>query len=307
MTPHLLPEPTNRRRPARFSSLLAQPGRLVRALSVAAGLTGTAGATLAEPPAPTPASRPAGTSNSIVASSVLAAIDADPELRGVHLFVSVVDGVAVIGGPVTSAAISKRAELVVSRVPDIREVRNGCFVFTGSGQDPLTRAVAERMKEGANPSRPALAELPSMLASPQSPAWNAPGSGGVQNSNQIALNRTGNEVVVRKPDQPIGGGLGAPVAPGAGSLPVSDSGREGYTVAGRLTGLPAAGPSDILTSAGNVKKIETRFANLTLELRDGVLVIGGSSPRGTDAWDLAEKLRQIPGVSRVVITANSSR
>ena len=36
----------------------------------------------------------------------VAALDAEAELRGVNLVVSVVDGVAVIGGPVPNAAIS---------------------------------------------------------------------------------------------------------------------------------------------------------------------------------------------------------
>jgi hypothetical protein len=59
--------------------------------------------------------------------------------------------------------------------------------------------------------------------------------------------------------------------------------------------------NDILTSASNAKKVEARFDNLTVEIRDGVIVIGGTSPRASDAWDLAEKIRQIPGVTRVVI------
>src|SRR5262245_38434261 len=59
----------------------------------------------------------------ITARAALAAIDADPELKGVNLVVSVVDRVAVIGGPVNSAAQSRRAEQVVRAVPGITDVR----------------------------------------------------------------------------------------------------------------------------------------------------------------------------------------
>ena len=44
-----------------------------------------------------------------------------------------------------------------------------------------------------------------------------------------------------------------------------------------------------------------RFAKLTVEVRQDVLVIGGSAPKVSDAWDFAEKLGKIPGVPRVAV------
>ena len=96
----------------------------------------------------------------MLARSALAALDAEAELRGVNLVVSVVDGVAVIGGPVPNAAISKRAERIVRAVEGMKDVRNTCFVSTGP--DPLLKAVAVKAASEL-PPRPVMGELPGVL------------------------------------------------------------------------------------------------------------------------------------------------
>jgi hypothetical protein len=315
MTPHLLPHSTSRRGYSRFTILCSLRGGILRTLAVAAGLGGIVGVASADPPIPTLPVRPAGVSDAIVARGVHLAIDADPELCRLNLLVSVVDGVAVIGGPVSSAAVAKHAEEVVRRVPDIKDVRNGCFVKTGP--DPLMRAVAERL--GSPPARQATTELPGVLTGPQPPVWGSPTPAGFQNPNLVAAaqqGKSGNTVVVLKPALPGGDGigvLGAPVGTsGLGSESASGGGRDSSTAPGKLTGTGSVVPSqasvsDILTSAGNVKKVEARFTKLTVEMRDGIIVIGGSAPRASDAWDLAEKLRQIPGVARVVIATTPGK
>jgi hypothetical protein len=269
----------------------------------------------ADPPVSPVSGRPAGVADAIVSRSVLVAIDADPELRGVNLVVSVVDGVAVIGGPVPSQAIAKRLEDVVRKVPEIKEVRNGCFV--ASGPDPLMRAVAERLGSPAN--RSAMPELPGVLTAPKPPVWASPAPAGFQNPNTVALASPGNTVVVRKPSVLSSDGtgvLGAPVGSTGPGTPSPSVVRDPYavpsTAPGKLTGtggttLSQAVISDILTAAGNVKRVEARFAHLTVELREGFLVIGGTAPRASDAWDLADKLRLIPGVERVVIATGSGK
>src|SRR4051812_14780184 len=75
-----------------------------------------------------PAADPTRMSDVILARSALTAIDADPQLREVNLIVSVVDRVAVVGGPVASAEVGKRAETVVRGVSGIADVQNRCFV-----------------------------------------------------------------------------------------------------------------------------------------------------------------------------------
>jgi hypothetical protein len=57
-----------------------------------------------------------------LARSALAVVDSDPQLRDVNLVVSVVDRVAVIGGPVPSEEAGRRAEVLVRGVPGIAAV-----------------------------------------------------------------------------------------------------------------------------------------------------------------------------------------
>lgn len=306
MSPHPLPTPSTCRGRRRHAILHDFPGRILRAAAVAAGIGGPVGVVSADPPAP---SRPAGAADAVLSQRVLTAIDQDPVLRRVNLVVSVVDGVAVIGGPVSSPAVSKRAEEVVRRVPEIKDVRNGCFV--ASRPDPLLEAVADRMRPSTLPPRPSMVDLPGVVSGPQ-----APPPAGI-NPNLVASGQAGATVVVQKPAMPAGEGLlGAPVGPGApGAAPTGPAASRNpgsSTAPGLLTGSGAGKPSmaaidDILTAAGNVKKVEARFARLTIEYKDGVLVIGGTSPRAADAWDLAEKLRQIPGVTRVAVAAAPGR
>ncbi len=297
MSPHPLPRPTILRCPACLT-ILPWGAAAVVLLGVHGGLGAQA---------PGVPNRPAGVSDALLARSVLKAMDADPELRGVNLVVSVVDGVAVVGGPVSSSAVAKRVEFVVKGVPDIKEVKNCCFVTPGP--DPMMRAVAEKMGSSL-PPRPAWADVPGAITGQPSVLIPPLGS-----QNLVATGSPRNPVVVRKPaDGPDL--LGAPVGP-AGSgpaavpAPVKDStsapGTAPVVLAGSNGVSPASNAADILTSAGNVKKVEARFARLTIELRDGVIQIGGTAPRASDAWDLADKLRQIPGVSRVVIAATADR
>ena len=63
------------------------------------------------PPAPpVMVAKPVTISDVTLARAVLAAFDADPVLKDANILVSVVDRGAVIGGPVNSEEVKKRAE-----------------------------------------------------------------------------------------------------------------------------------------------------------------------------------------------------
>jgi hypothetical protein len=308
MTLHSFPDPTNRRGPARLASLLALPGGFHRPLLGIAVSLSLVGVASADPRRGDNIVRPAGVSDAVLARTILTALDADNELRGVNIVVSVVDRVAVIGGPVASAAISKRAEWLVRQVPGIEEVRNGCFV--ASGPDPLLKAVATRI--GSTPSpKPSMAELPGVLPGSQSPAMTSPQMGAA-GPITVAAAPANNTVIARK--APIASGeamglLGAPVG-GSNSGPAMPSGPDSAvaaTVPGKLTGTNAATvalkPGDVLAAVKDIKKSSSRYAKLAVDLNDGVLVISGTAARATDAWDLAQHLRQVPGINRVVVGA----
>lgn len=235
-----------------------------------------------------PGTASARISDVMLARAALAALDQVEELRGVHLVVSVVDGLAVIGGPVPSVRHSQRAEEVVRAVPGIRDVRNTCFV--SSGPDPLLRAVADK---NWREQRPAKADIPGVWGQPGPPVSPFPLNGVARTDDRTKT------VIVRRPAEALPGGgevLGAPVSPYQPSpLPTRDVPA---TAPGTLT---AAARDNVLTAARLIQQSDPRFARLHIELRDHALWISGEVQQPEDAWELAARLRQIAGVDRVVV------
>ncbi|HSQ57380.1 MAG TPA: BON domain-containing protein, partial [Gemmata sp.] len=202
MSRHPLPNPT------------AQPGwhpfTILRILAVAGGVVsaaiGTAIAADPLPPSGTPTTPSAAVKDVALARSALAAIDAATDLKGVNLVVSVVDGIAVIGGPVASEKQSRRAEEVVRGVTGIVDVRNSCFV--AAGPDPLLRSVAQRMGSTL-PPRPTLYQVPGVLTNHLTPP--APYAEAIENRAVAMAATTSRETVValKPPVEP--GILGPPL------------------------------------------------------------------------------------------------
>lgn len=254
----------------------AFPRRSALAILCAFALAGVAPA---GDPIPAPAAAP-GVSDVLLARSALAAIDADPELRGATLLVSVSDRVAVVGGSVANARQSKRAEEIVRAVPGIAEVRNTCFV--SAGPDPLLRSVAEKLASSL-PPRPVMFDLPGVLTGVVAAMPPTPVAGARVTSPPATAPGT---VVALKPTADVGV-LGAPVGPASPAPPAA----------------PAAtvSRSEVLAAVEAVRKTDRRFDRLTVEWRDGSLVIGGSAPLASDAWDFAKKLQAVPGVARVTV------
>ena len=261
----------------------------LRSLALALGLAAFVSLTSAAEP---PASAAPGLSDVVLARSALSALDAEAELKGVNLVVSVVNGVAVIGGPVPSVAIAERAEQVVRKVRGMKEVRNTCFI--SSGPDPLLKAVAD--KAGSSlPPRPAISDLPGVLSNQVPP----PVSPFPPNTSVAATNANSTVVALKPPLSVPGAGniLGAPVGPAGTNTSTPVVPPVPATAPGQLTG----STTGVLSAVNDVRKTEARFASLTVELQNGVLVVAGSAPRPSDAWDFARKLQQVPGVSRVAV------
>lgn len=283
MSPHPLNTPHILRGRLSFASL--------RKLALMGGMAGYLGMAPAAEPTP-PASAAPSLPDVVLARSALTALDAEAELKGVNLVVSVVNGVAVIGGPVPSAAIAKRAEQIVRKVEGMKEVRNTCFV--SSGPDPLLKAIAE--KTGSLPPRPIMGELPAILGNPSTPPMSPFPQGG-----KVVIGNADSTVVARKPALSSSGAaglLGAPVGPAEPNTSSPVIPPASAAAPGQLTGSTAGG---VLAAANEMKRTEARFANLTIELRDGTLVVGGSAPLASDGWDFAKKIQHVPGVSRVVV------
>jgi hypothetical protein len=238
-----------------------------------------------------------------LARSALALVDSDPQLRDVNLVVSVVDRVAVIGGPVPSDDVGRRAESLVRQVSGIKAVKNHCFVQSGPGA--LIRAAAGSLPE----RQPFLTDLPGILPGTKWTAWNSESSAAEPGS--FALAHPGEKaVVVRRPSNPADNILLGPVGadPAAGGF-LSHSRPYSPVPRARLTSVPPApapvvlpaGPRDPRAAAAMIRAADPRFAGLKLEIVNGMLVISGTAKRSSDAWDLARQLRDVPGISRVVI------
>ena len=282
-----------------FSHLLTS--KSLRTLTLFAGAA-AAGQLLAADPLPpgAPVSRPVAISDVALARSVLAALDADPVLKDVQILVSVVDRGAVIGGPVSTEEIKKRAEAVVRAVPGIESVRNTCFV--DADPDPLLRAVASQMKPG---NKPTSAALPGLTPPPGAADGFIPKVPPQPPADLVAVNPS--KTVVAQHANVLGAPvnvLGAPVMPrptGAPALPPS-----GVPAPGALTGTTSAKPADVLAAVAVIRGADPRFAKLAAELKpDGGLFVTGSVVRTADAWDFAAQVRKVPGVIRVAMDPNT--
>jgi hypothetical protein len=217
----------------------------------------------------------------------------------VNLVVSVVDRGAVIGGPVTSEDIKKRAEAVVRGVRGIESVKNACFVQ--ADPDPLLRAVADRLRPNAPPTA---AALPGVALAPSSPDGFLPAVPPRPAPDSLAAAPNESKTVAQRPALPGVNVLGAPVSPAS---PGGMSAAPPATAPGALTGSPPK-PADLRAAVVAIRNADPRFARLAVELKpDGGLLVVGWSARAADAWDFAARLRKIPGVAQVAVDQNLVR
>jgi hypothetical protein len=223
-----------------------------------------------------------------------AALAADPELAGLPLMVSVVDRIAVVGGPVPGADLIDRIEAAVRRATGLSDVRVTCWV--PATDDPLRRMVGDRLKgAGSLPVPPlALAPRPDPTPSPAPLLALAP---------RPAEERTAADTVtVQRITAPpaLAGVLLDPVAPG-GVLPMpSPAGSYPTIPSPAVPAAPVSGPGAVPAVLAALKQ-DPRFAGLTVELRSGAAVIGGRAGRHADAWEFASAVRKLPGVERVIV------
>jgi hypothetical protein len=229
------------------------------------------------------AAPPAAATDPALERRARTALAADRELAGLALMVSVVDRIAVVGGPVPDAAAAARVETVVRAVPGLADVRVECWV-PSAGTDPLRKLVADRLRLDERPPlaltpRPAPDPEPPLLAlAPRPPEEPRPAA----------------TVTVQRITAPpaLAGLLLAPVA-GDGVLPMPTPTLPPQAV-------PAAGPAAAPTALAALRR-DPRFAGLTVEWRSGAAVIAGRAPRHADAWAFADVVRKLPGVGRVVV------
>lgn len=237
----------------------------------------------------------------LLAFQAKSALAADPVLAHVNLFVSVVDRVAVVGGPVPDAATMQQVERVLRGVPGLTEVKVRCWVALR--EDRFGERVREAMAQPPAPLPPLVyPTTPGRLqVDPRLMAW-----------NPDSASRGGNgSVVAQRPSQPpLSGFLLDPVVAGAKQLtPLIPE----LPMPGGADTMPNIPPQRVPVSpvsnaaptleqqVGALRASDPRFGWLTIRLDNSTATVSGRAARFADAWDYAAALRKIPGIDRVII------
>ena len=197
------------------------------------------------------------------------ALAADPRLG--RLTVSVLDRVAVVGGPVPDPAARQAADAIVRSVDGLAAARLNVWVPLAA--DPFVERVKSRLEPAPPPVVRAVSPPPSDLPPLALPTWPA-----LPPPRPTAPDPV---VVERQADRR--GWLSPPMVGGGGTIPPAD--------------VPVMPPARFarLTAA------DPRFRRLTVRVdAAGTAVIGGDGDPAA-GWELAAVLRHQPGVTRVIV------
>jgi hypothetical protein len=211
------------------------------------------------------------------------ALAADPTLKQRSLVVSVVDGVAVVGGPVASAEESTRVDRLVRAVPDLADAKLSTWVPTI--EDPVKKRIAEQLRGDAvrppaGESRP-VARVTVQRYEPPVPrvpllADPLPAAAKVEPNRSDAA-----------------------YSPLPAPLPAAPDGPPQYPTI-PSPAVPVAPAQDVDAALAALRKEDARFADLTIQHRAGTVTVGGSADPDA-AWDFIARVRKIPGVDKVLL------
>lgn len=214
---------------------------------------------------------------------------ADSVLKARSLIVSVVDGVAVVGGPVASADESARISQMLRVVPGLSDVKVSTWV--PAIEDPLKKKIADRLKGREEPTN--------------------------VNRAVAADPRPNGKVVVQRfaPTLPTVPFLldpipqaAKPLAPRTDSAyspipapppPAPDGPPQYPTIPSPA--VPVTPKQDVASAIEEVRKDQAKFSGLTVKVQAGTVTIDGRVTDPEDAWELAALVRKVPGVDRVVL------
>jgi hypothetical protein len=229
-----------------------------------------------------------------LALKIKSTLGADKDLASLNLFVSVLDRVAAIQGPVPSEAAKEKIKALAAAIPGVSDVKVDCFVV--ATDDPLKKEIASRL----NPTNPtpktempaavpvATGGLPSVAVGP--PVRSAiPKLPVTEDLPHPQLDNT--TVTAQRPAEPLqplieSGLLAAPVqaAPkmlAITPLPTAPTATRPYptipppNVPVLPVGLKKTSADDIAFALVDVRKSDPRFAGLTVGFTNGVVTVSG--------------------------------
>jgi hypothetical protein len=208
------------------------------------------------------------------------ALAADKELAALNLGVKVRDGVATVWGPVPSAALGLRAVRTVEGVRGIASVHSEMQV-TGAGKaEELTVTLPPRQPtrtQSASPDRER-GELPALVLPTRRSRDDGPGEGLPAMTPARAVPGPRPAVVLGPP---------APARPPAE-----------HTTSRAPSVRPAEG---LVEAVERVRRAEARFGAVRVEVRGTTVVVHGGEAVGEDVMALAQALRRLRGVQRVLL------
>jgi hypothetical protein len=220
-----------------------------------------------------------------VAMAVKSAFAADPALAKSNLFVSVLDGVVAVQGPVGDAGDIDRIKALTRAIPGVSGVKVDCHVLAGA--DPLTKAIAERLNPSpVKPAEPTIA-MPA----------------GMPSVAVVPARSPSDDVVSRRPvDFPP---LPAPPvtdrpyptipSPGVPLIPTASNRPKGETVSRNEQSRPTIANDDIAWALVDLRASEPRYQGLTATVVEGRVTVAGTG----DKAGFIAKARLLPGVVSV--------
>jgi len=222
-----------------------------------------------------------------------------------NLLVNVIDGVAVIGGPVPDDKLGATIESVVSQVDGVARVKVSVWVMSVTQTDPLTARLEEKMnpRPAPQPAPPVTLSVPTDTVSRPDPRP----TGSVTTRTQPAPSVPPPNILL-PPVQSVERTARAPHSrpPGAEPpeytpIPATNLPTEPVPEP-RATPVRATAPREVeRATEPEAWKRDPRFARLTVEVRNGTATIGGRARNHSAAWELAEEVRNWPTVDRVVV------
>lgn len=236
-----------------------------------------------------------------LALRVQSAITADAELgrHQLKLLVNVLDGVAVVGGPVPTLDVRPRLEAVVSTVEGVRRVKLTVWVPAPANVDPLVTRVGEQISPPPRRVEPKPTSAPPVLLSV--PAEHARTADTAARTPDRPERLPGlSEPVVsvttsdRRPMVAVPGSQPPPYPP----IPATDLPTEPVPEGGWQS-VPAR--HDPFDHAVAELKRNPKFGGLRVEVANGMAVVKGAAARHADAWEFAAEVRNLPSVERVVV------
>ena len=254
-----------------------------------------------------------GESDELLAYKAKSAIATDRSLAGINLSVSVVDRVAVVGGPVPDQATADRVEAVLRIVPGLARVTVRCWV--APPDDPFGDRVSELVADPNSvasvvpplvyPSRPG-----DLRADPTALAWNPGATTTWPDRNAVVVRRQSRpafegfllDPVVAGSPRPRSATIPELPMPGRadGVTPYPTIPPQGVPTTPNTTGPSSTQPS-MAEEVGRIRDSDPRFGWLTIRLDGGTATVSGRAVHKSDAWDYAAKLRGVTGIDRVVV------